>query len=780
MTFDTEDTGFPRIVRGVFAAAAFLVVLSLCPFTGDPAVHVKILLYSVTGGLLAAVYAVRQWRLRGPARRGLVFLLPLLVFLALFTAAALASDHCGNALAETSKFVALFLVYWAASRAYGEPAHVHCLMAVVCGAVAVSVLYGFVQRAGFDPFPWETAGLDRPFAEMPGTFGNGNIAAHATILCIIMAVYLAIASRRLRWCLLLVPLYLLHLCFSHQRGGIVALLAAGALLALVMLAHRRGFRPWRAIAAGFLGLVVMALLAGGGFMALKAARTGLPYPTDPAILLRMHGYSGAAGMIGERPLLGWGPGNYRLENPRFWTAFEQEHYAVERKLNHNVHNDALEIGVDAGLAAAGLYLTLLILAVIRGLAAGLTERAPARRRLGFAFAALFCAFLVDGLFGFNLRAPVTATLLFLLLGALEGVYTPAAPAAPAPGTRAWPAWAHHLAAGSLLLAGVAAAAFQTRVFASELLLQRGKGALHWEAYLAAEQALARGERLIPWNAEFAYQRGLVALESGAPLDAAAFFERALERTPTFIPASIGAAQALIAAVAHEPASNGGTPGAPVELLERATRHAREALELCAVLPDGEEALGRIALVRVSLDSAPGEQDAAWQDARQHFERALACRAANTAELYHLLAVVCTGSGDYAEAEDAIVRAINAEPRRVTFWGAFWRLTERTGRDALFRSMLIARVPAAESPETWAAAPELQAVRLACDATPDGAGLAEAARALAQAATSKDSLATATVLERDLGWAADLIRAAAQAAPLGPEERAEAVYLLGSV
>ncbi len=740
---------------------AFATVLVIVPFTGAPTIDIKILIYSWGGSLLAVAFVIWSWRQNRPLRRPRIFPGILAVFLLLFVIACLTSSHKATGLVTISRFVSLFVLYWVACQIFHTPKHVQRLMLVICVAVALSELYGFVQRAGLDPFPWDTSGLEKPFDEMPGTFGHGNIAAHATVLCIIMAAYLSTVSKNLRWCLILLPLYVSHMYFSHQRGGLVGVAAAAVLLVLVKLVHRRVQRPLRAVAIGMVLFCVVGLVAIGGVMGLKKVQTGVPYPTDRPILLRYHAYSGAARMIMERPLLGFGPGNYRIENPRYWTPFEQEHFAVDRKMNYNTHCDVLEIGTEAGLPAAGVYLTFLFVAIGCGLLMGLTDNDPSRRRFGLALAAFFCAFMVDGFFGFNLRVPVTASMLFIMAGALEGVWT-----GDREEKRAQPvSSANWLAGGALVVLALLPACVETRVYASEVLLQRGKGALHWKVYDEAEKILARGEALAPWNWEFAHRRGEAALYQRDPATAIDHFKRALSQHPNRVMVRAALAIATMRLAAGE--SPPGTPSpaqdltTQLQLLEDAKSYARDALALCPVLSEAEDVWGRAAALRATAlerQAAQGsvsrdEIVAAWQEAEEHLNLAIDYGAKKPDEIYNALAIAQIRLGREIETADSLVRALNANPANEMIWPTFTQFAKLRGHTDLLSRFAIRTKNKLRSAGDQVF-PALEAVTMVWEQGPDS--LNEATALLAVAARTRSSAQIRLPPQAGLVWAAELL------------------------
>ncbi|HEO70744.1 MAG TPA: O-antigen ligase family protein, partial [Candidatus Hydrogenedentes bacterium] len=458
-----------RIAMTVFVV---VLVLALFPYTGDPTGDVKDLVISWAAGLLTAGWLVVSWRTGLRFRPPMLFMPFLVLLLALHLAATFVSSYIGPGLQETRRLWALFLLYLLASQIYQTPDQARRLMLALCGGMLVASLYGFSQKAGLDVIPWDDQSGSE-YRGLPATFGNPNYAAHALILTLVMAVYLAL-NRRYRWCIVFVPVFAAHLYFTHQRAGVLALTGALGLLVTGWLVRRWLARPAKAAA---LTLVIVAAAGIAGFlgaMVYAKLHTGSAYPLDASLLLRYNSYHSAARMAARRPLLGYGPEAYSIESPRFWTPYEQEWFARELKMNAHVHNDILEVSVSAGLIAGGLYLAFLIFAVGHGLLAGYTERDAERRRMGFMLAALFAAFLFDGCWGFNLYVPVSAAVLFLMAGVFEalcGRERDSVSPERLPAT----ALVWRLAVIALALVAVTA---DSRVFASEVYLRLGERQVH--------------------------------------------------------------------------------------------------------------------------------------------------------------------------------------------------------------------------------------------------------------------------------------------------------------
>ncbi|MCC6144445.1 MAG: hypothetical protein IT368_11625, partial [Candidatus Hydrogenedentes bacterium] len=298
----------------------------------------------------------------------------------------------------------------------------------------------------------------------------------------------------------------------------------------------------------------------------------------------------------------------------------------------------------------------------------------ARRRMGYAFAALFTAFFVDGQFGFNLRVPVSAAMLFLMIGALEGMWLPdGANATRGRSARAARlAWHLPLAAASVFFV-----LLQTVVFYSEVELLRGMRAQYRGQWAEARSALESGWRVAPWNWEFPRRLGQVHMAEADFAGAEELLSQAQQLNPYYVMTYVPLAHTRMADAQQRVAQHPDQPRPALEKLLLASDAANAALRLAPMLPAAEDILGRIAsMTAVTLSAAGGEAQhdqvlQQWQLAEEYLIRALQHGASNQGDLYLMVAKVRVARGENACAEDALVHAVQADPDNQGTWQFFY-------------------------------------------------------------------------------------------------------------
>ncbi len=696
---ETSAAGGVRVLLHVWI---FCLVLALYPYVTNPASPIKHLLSGWIVVAATLLYAVAATRGRMPLRLGGGVLWVAAAFLGIHIISALASEAPTRGLMSLRPWTSGLVLALLAAQAARQTRHALGLLLSVCIAVALSSVYGYLQRFGLDPFPWAARGIEE-YIGMPSTYANPNFAGHTLLLALIISGGLLLHQRRWWW--MLVPCAALiasHLVLTNMRGARVGLAVALMFTGVVLVLVRRGARPVRTVA----GLIAVALVLGGaltGAALLAGSRGDDAVPLDGASVLRLNGYYGAAQMALARPLLGFGPGSYDVESPRFWTPYEQQWFASEGKKNDHVHNDLLETAADGGLLAAALYLGLLLFAILASFRLAVLGLDADQRKLGWILGACFVAFAVDGLFGFNLRVPVSAGLFFLLLGILH--------AQTAPGHSVGKLATLAIAV-AMLAVSLACALGSTAVFRGESLLQQARGAqvygkeqrdagnmdgatLGYDAGIRLGLAAARWQPYDGRNGEIA---GQCAMILGRFAEADLYFEMALEATPNTPSLHAMQAQARSSAMFSRDDLDvfGADPDpAVIEQAVAAEEAAARALDLCPTYAIPREVLGRVLQARAEHE--PAQRDDFLHDARFHLEQALRNGARGRADLNSRIADICVALNDTDGAETAFRRALEESPQDEALWNRYAEFSHRAGRMETFAETLKQR--AAFAPDT---------------------------------------------------------------------------------
>lgn len=660
-------------VRGAFSVFVFCLVLIMIPWTRRPTEECKVFLLEGAAFFLGSFWLVVTLIKKRPLFKGKVFLWPLLAFFALNVLSAACSSYPEHSIAEVSRLFCLILIYFTASQLYTKPQYVLRLMLVVCLAVSLSSIYAICQKFGFDPFPWETKQLSTEvYKGLPGTLGNPNVAGHTLILAVVMCVALVI-EKRTRWCALLLALFLGHLWYTNHRASFLALSMAVVLLVAVMIVRTRAHKPLSSVLAVSAMLFAVCFVGILGALGWTKLQSETRVPLDSSLLLRYNSYNSAAKMIVERPLLGYGPGNYTIENPRFWTDFEQRWFAQEYKMNAHVHNEMLESAIDSGVLAMGLYLWVLVSGIFYALLHFFARPSGQHRRLALMFASLFLAFLVDGFFGFNFHSPVSGVFLFIMAGAFEALYAPAEELGE---ERKFNLFGAYCFRGAVLVCALLSFIHSSQLFASELMYQTGTTAIHWKSYDFAERILKRGESLAPSNWFFAYERGKIATYQEQYEEAGEHFERSLSHNPNWIPTLVAGSGASANVYTREEGEGISIIGPKRRAAAKASaEYARHALELCGQLPGAEGTLARLAFFQSMFLEREGHSGPALADMRaglldkaiQHQSRAASYSGERQGERLSRLVHLNFLRGNYEAAEDALHRTIYLKPDFEQTW-----------------------------------------------------------------------------------------------------------------
>jgi O-antigen ligase len=282
---------------------------------------------------------------------------------------------------------------------------------LVLATGTLAAVYGIYQHlTDTDPIARRTL-LHFDGAAIAMGFTNHHLS-YGGQLVVLMALAMGwlrdrvLLERRRAWLPALVCLVMgLALIWSFARSAQVGVFAAAVFLVLTL---PRG--PWRRLGTAGLVVLVAAVLA----MPLVRSRVAESF-TDEKEVTRPNLWRSSIAGIADRPLTGWGPGNFRL-------MLEQHEVPGYYESRAHSHNDFLMHAVNAGLLGLAATLWLLI-AVIRACWSGWRRGGPGSwlllgavaAQVGISAAGMFQVFQTDD---------EVEILLYLVLGcclALAGV-----------------------------------------------------------------------------------------------------------------------------------------------------------------------------------------------------------------------------------------------------------------------------------------------------------------------------------------------------------------------
>lgn len=498
-----------------------LVPLAFAPHSAEPFLFYKTWLLSLCAAAIAVLGLASNW-LRWSLWRDWPegWILLALVFWAAFSACwATNSYFTGRDWPLLAAPAACCIAARAVLVTCGRRRAV-CIAGALAGTVVACVALA------------ETGGVSFGFRE-PGRilalFGYQNMVAQFLVCALSFTAGLSISVRTPR------VRFLLFVCLGAQsvvlfltmcRGAWMGTLAAWAVVGVTYVRGTKGTRPTSrrttvrvAMAFGLLIAVTTAALALWGHSmptlgsALQVRFWGLWARGSSG---RLSIWRSTAALIADRPLTGFGFGNFPVEYPRMC--------ADNTEFVRYAHNDVLQYAAELGVPGALLLIVLFAMAIRRGCRLLAASGSDHERGINAGFLAAVIGTAIHSLFSYNLYQAAPALYAYVAIGAL---------AASTPGKRTHGAGWRPRAVGCLLAMCLAlVSAFGLRL--SWQVKRCHDGVLATMAAGDRSSALRharRGQVLVPADPRFHYYEGLIAYQVRKWSTAYKALERARARSP---------------------------------------------------------------------------------------------------------------------------------------------------------------------------------------------------------------------------------------------------------
>lgn len=274
------------------------------------------------------------------------------------------------------------------------------------------------------------------------TFGNKNTAVQVICIVFPLAIAAAFGGSQRSERLLAGAAAFFSLCFllyaRSRAGWVSAGLSTVVLACLFLLETRRvdtRMRFSKKLAGYAVSAVCLAFILSflpsriqsteGAHQRenlLEAAAQVADLSRNPFSVSggRLRYWQNILAMISERPIWGYGIGNFRVAYPPFLHAVQKPGYNVRHGIA-KAHNVFLQITAEMGLIGLGLFLGVFATAAhrIRRMLSPAVE--PEIRLVTIGIAAALVGFLVNGVFTFPFQMAIPPLFVFALLGVLAGL-----------------------------------------------------------------------------------------------------------------------------------------------------------------------------------------------------------------------------------------------------------------------------------------------------------------------------------------------------------------------
>lgn len=487
--------------------------------------------------------------------------------------------------------------------------------AMVLAGFAIAGL-GMLQWLGVSEWPWPRAADGKPrffealpVVDAPGSvFGHVNMASEVVVVSAVLALGAMIApssSGQRRSAvfsrialLVMVMTQGAFLAVGMSRAAWIGMLSGAVVLGVVALRRSSDVfvRAKVAKRLAFAGLLLVV-----GFLALdplvvSPGRGGGP-PTRMSTRLRelftlsdgtewerLVLWKNTVAMAESSPVLGVGPGNWKIDYARFARSRDvltADRFSLARQ-PEAAHMDPLQALAELGAPGLLLFAALFGFTLVAAFRGG--PHALTRARCGAGIITL----LTVSCFAYPFQGPVSATFAFVLIGGIEGAGREERRAAR---FGVGPLGLRVLAWAFFLVSVVIGLSMHARIVGNReywsakhnLLAARTQvedrgavGLTSAELQRSGRDGLDRAAAREPANIKYLNERAFAAWEEGRGDEAGQFFDRALALHPGFLNALLLRSQLLL----QTRTLNGGRPFAEAEaLLQRALRIQPDAPEL---------------------------------------------------------------------------------------------------------------------------------------------------------------------------------------------------------
>ncbi len=179
------------------------------------------------------------------------------------------------------------------------------------------------------------------------------------------------------------------------------------------------FRLWIVLFMLFLTLLLTGYLDNVSFLSNLVINND---KKKASLKVRSDVYKNSIAMVKEKPVLGFGKGNFKVFYPAFHQSISSDKVLSEKRQPHNTHNDFLQAFVETGVIGFFLFIGIFAAAIHMACKLMIFKLPPDTRLTIIGCSGTIICFLLLCMFSFPLERAIPPLILFSMLGILASLY----------------------------------------------------------------------------------------------------------------------------------------------------------------------------------------------------------------------------------------------------------------------------------------------------------------------------------------------------------------------
>jgi O-antigen ligase len=345
-----------KVILQIFIAIIPLIVSFS---TSDPTLHIRFLWFGALVGLIVFVNLLQRKSFYYDVIKAPIFIL-LYLLIGAFLVSTVVNGFGSESIYGLLKLflVVLFALY--VTHVVIENGFMFILKSFIICSLLLSIIYAIQFIVNYSDIlsidsEWKR---NKEFDSLSSTMGHKNLLSSFQFLMLPILIYTIIIGKKTWKYLAAISVFLILLTFIQtQSRGVLAAVIIFGLSFLFLHQNRIKIKHLKIIIASFIMMTLVAYVSLNYTNRLNPFKLELQKTLDFSSTSRYDLYASTLKLIAANPIVGVGPGNWRIAVSEY-DLYEE---SVGKSFAQRPHNDFLWVFAEGGIIAGISYLLIFLL-----------------------------------------------------------------------------------------------------------------------------------------------------------------------------------------------------------------------------------------------------------------------------------------------------------------------------------------------------------------------------------------------------------------------------------